>query len=132
MTDEDKTIDQQTYDAVESDIKDFDFDRTAMLMGIIEKVTTVAPKNTAIMGLAQAELERMNVQAQEVARKRAERHQALEHQRLAEEKRQRMAQAIADDAAAKAEQDKVDEADRVPRSIPRNQSTQPANGLRRS
>jgi hypothetical protein len=54
------------------DIDNFDFDRASMLMGIMEKVSNIAPKNTAILGLAVTALNKMNEEAMEIARKRAE------------------------------------------------------------
>lgn len=55
------------------EIHDFDFNRAVMLMMIAEKVATVAPKATSLLGIAQAELEFMNQQAKDIARRRADR-----------------------------------------------------------
>lgn len=151
MTDEDKTIDQQSYDEVHDDIADFDFDRALKLMTIIEKVTTVSPRNTAFIGLAQAELERMHTQAQEIARARAERTAQLQKEQamretkermrqeaLAAQKRQEEEDAKRERVAQAAREAQVDDdadvnddgqADGAPRSIPRIQNQTP-NGRR--
>ena len=92
MTDEDKTIDQRSYDEVHDEIADFDFDRALKLMTIIEKVTTVSPRNTAFIGLAQAELERMHTQAQDIALRRAERTADLQKEQAAREAKERQRQ----------------------------------------
>lgn len=78
---EEKTVDQESYNAVEDRIRDFDYDRALKLMQIIEKVATVSPKNTAFIGLAQAELERMHTEAQQIALDRAEAAKKVEAQR---------------------------------------------------
>jgi hypothetical protein len=70
-------------------IHNFDFGRALTLMSIAEKVATVAPRATSLLGIAQAELEILNEKAKDIARKRAE------HIRHAEERK------------AKAEQDRV-------------------------
>lgn len=40
--------------------EDIDFDRALVLMNLIEKITTVAPMSSALMGLAQRELKEIN------------------------------------------------------------------------
>jgi cell division protein FtsN len=55
------------------EINDFDFGRVAGLLGIIEKIATVAPMNNNIMGVAQAELQLLNDQAKKIADNRAKR-----------------------------------------------------------
>lgn len=63
----DDTVEQVSYNAVKDRIADFDFDRAVALMSAAEKIATVAPKCTSILGLAQAELEAMNTEAKEIA-----------------------------------------------------------------
>lgn len=103
MDENEKTIDQLTYDAIEGDIKDFDFGRVVELMAVAEKVATIAPKNTSILGLCQAELEMFNTQAKEIGVKRAEARKVLEAElaeRQAEEARERAEKEAADAEAA--------------------------------
>jgi uncharacterized protein YlxW (UPF0749 family) len=84
-----------------SEIHDFDFGRAVMLMSIAEKVSTVAPKATSLLGIAQAELEFMNQQAKDIARRRADRaREADERARQAEQDR---LNAEADEANAEAD-----------------------------
>lgn len=75
MADENKdgiedSVDQVSYNAVKDRIANFDFGRAVALMGVAEKISTVAPKNTAMLGLVQAELEAMNTEAKEIAQAR--------------------------------------------------------------
>ncbi len=75
-----------------TEIDGFDFERAAMLMGIIEKVANVAPKASAISGCAQAALNEMNEEAKAIAKRRAEEFTKLEAaavQKRAEEQAQR-------------------------------------------
>jgi hypothetical protein len=83
-------------------IHDFDFGRALTLMSIAEKVATVAPRATSLLGIAQAELEILNNQAKDIARKRAE------HIKHAEERK------------AKAEQARVDKQNAAdqPKAVP--------------
>jgi nucleotide-binding universal stress UspA family protein len=94
------------------EIHDFDFGRALTLMSIAEKVATVAPKATSLLGIAQAELDVLNTQAKDIARRRADR---------AREAEQRKAEAAAQQAQAEADEADVDgEVDTRPhaRSIP--------------
>ncbi len=68
----DDSVDEVSYDAVADRIKNYDFGRAMTLISVIEKIATVSPKNTPILGLAQAELEAMNVEAKEIALARKE------------------------------------------------------------
>lgn len=70
---------------VMQEIHDFDFQRAVMLMQIAEKVATVAPRATSLLGIAQAELEHMNQQAKDIARRRADRAAEAEQRRYAAE-----------------------------------------------
>ena len=90
MANEEKTIDQQSYDEVADRIKDFDFDRAMKLMSIMKEVPGTAPRCTSIAGLAATELEAMNVEAQGIARARADKGRELqaEKDREAEQRRQ--------------------------------------------
>lgn len=90
------------------EIHEFDFGRAYMLMGIAEKVATVAPKCTSLLGIAQAELEVMNQNAKDIALRRAEKAKAMEQRRYeAEQERVRKdneaqaAAAAADDGRPK-------------------------------
>jgi hypothetical protein len=42
-----------------------DFERAAMLMDVINKVSTISPKNTNILGMAQEELAEIEAEARE-------------------------------------------------------------------
>lgn len=53
-----------------------DFDRALVLMNLIEKITTVSPMSTALMGLAQRELKSINDAAVEIQRQVAEEEKA--------------------------------------------------------
>lgn len=59
--------DQEEIDA----IQEFDFQRVGILLMIMEKCATVAPKATSLFGIAQAELEILNNEAKDIARSRA-------------------------------------------------------------
>lgn len=120
MTDPEKTVDQESYDTVEDRVRDFDFDRALKLMQIIEKVTTVSPKNTAFIGLAQAELERMHTEAKDIAVARAEAAKQAEAERAEAEAIEREK---AERQRAQAEREKRDAADVQARSIPRTEFT---------
>jgi hypothetical protein len=50
-------------------------------MTIAEKVATVAPKCTSLLGIAQAELEHLNEEAKAIARRRADRAKEMEQRR---------------------------------------------------
>jgi hypothetical protein len=102
---EQKTVDQETYDAVADDIADFDFGRVVELMSVVEKVATIAPKNTAILGLCQAELEMFNTKAKAIAVDRAA---AAAH---VEAKRQ---EALAEEAKRQAAEEEAN----APKAIP--------------
>lgn len=94
------------------EIHEFDFGRAVMLMSIAEKVSTVAPKATSLLGIAQAELEFMNQQAKDIARRRADRVREADGRKRAAE------QAKLNDEA-KAEEDKEIELGKPhPRVIP--------------
>jgi methionine synthase I (cobalamin-dependent) len=88
MTNEDYDHENEDAEALEpqeqdvmQEIHDFDFQRCAQLMSIAQLVATVAPKATSLLGLAQAELEHMNEQAKDIARRRAERQAEAEQRR---------------------------------------------------
>jgi len=103
---EDHEFDVQD-DAEMDEIHHFDFQRAVGLMMIAEKVATVAPKCTSLLGIAQAELEQMNQQAKDIARRRADR---------AREADERKAAAEAEKAKAEAETETTE--DSGPRAIP--------------
>jgi hypothetical protein len=97
---EEKTVDQETYDAVADDIADFDFGRVVELMSVAEKVATIAPKNTAILGLCQAELEMFNTKAKDIAVKRAEARARVDAERQQATTEQTQRQQAEDEANA--------------------------------
>lgn len=93
------------------EIHEFDFGRAVMLMSIAEKVSTVSPKATSLLGIAQAELEFMNQQAKDIARRRADRA------READERKRQAEQQKLDSEAEQATEDNEVEV-RHPRVIP--------------
>lgn len=68
-------------------INDFDFERVALLLGVMEKQINVAPKATSIFGIAQAEIQVLNDQAKDIARARADKIKAAEQARYEAEQR---------------------------------------------
>lgn len=100
-----------------SEIDGFDFERAVLLMTVIEKCANVAAKATPISGLAQAALEEMNVEAKEIAKRRAEEFKRKEAEaRAAVEAKQR---------------EDADAPDDAPRMIPtRKPAPAPDNGRR--
>lgn len=92
---------------------DFDFERAVALMDIMHKVSTIAPKATSIMGLAQAELDELNAEAQGIARENAERIKKEEQEKAAEEVRRQKAKAAEEAAAQRAEKEEADARARV-------------------
>jgi uncharacterized protein with von Willebrand factor type A (vWA) domain len=85
MTDENKNGVDDDFEMQDQDelqeIHDFDFQRVSQLMTIAEKVATVAPRCTSLLGIAQAELEHLNEEAKAIARRRAERAKEMEQRR---------------------------------------------------
>ncbi len=78
----DDSVDEVSYNSVEDRIKAFDFARAMTLISVIEKIATVSPQNTPILGLAQAELAALNTEAKEIALARKEAaEQELQRQR---------------------------------------------------
>lgn len=61
----------QAKQAFMDEMADFDFGRAMLLMAVQEKVASVGVRNTAIAGLAAAQLEVLNQQAQDIQRRRA-------------------------------------------------------------
>lgn len=105
------------------EIENFDFERAAMLMGVIEKCATVGVKATSISGLAQASLNEMNEEAKVLAKKRAEAFKELERKRdeaLAAQRREREAfeAAKAEEAEQLRMHPKEPVAPAVPRAMP--------------
>lgn len=81
------------------EIDGFDFERAAMLMGVMEKQATIGVKATAIGGLAAAALNEMNEEAKAIAKRRAEAMRDLERKRdekLAQQRADQEAQAHAE------------------------------------
>lgn len=98
-------------------IHKFDFGRALTLMSIAEKVATVAPRATSLLGIAQAELEILNNQAKDIARKRAE------HIKHAEERKAKAEQARLD----KENEDKPEDSKpATPQAIPTPQPGEPS------
>lgn len=98
-----------------SEIDGFDFARAAMLMGVIEKVANVAPKCTAILGLATVALNEMHEEAKEIGRRRSDeitRLEAQAQQKRAEEERERQEEA---------ERELEANRDAAPRAVPASQ-----------
>lgn len=60
---------------------DIDFDRASVLMDVIHKIATISPKNTNLLGMAQAELQEIEDAARE------ERNPPVEEAPVAEPKR---------------------------------------------
>lgn len=105
-----------------SEVDAFDFERAVMLMSVMEKCANVAPKSTAISGLAAAALNEMNEEAKVIGKRRAEEFAKIEA--AAAQKRAEEERAQREDEEAKAAQAKedADNAARVtPRAIPRVQ-----------
>lgn len=126
MTDENKNGVEDEFDVKDEnemqEIHDFDFQRAVMLMSIAEKVATIAPKATSLLGIAQAELAHMNDQAKEIARRRAERAAEAESRRYAAEQ-ERVNREIAEVAKDwGVDEDTVarDQSPGGPRAIPRH------------
>lgn len=127
---ENKIDDREEATLGMTEIDGFDFERAVMLMSVMEKVANVAPKSTAISGIAAAALNEMNEEAKAIAKRRAEEFKKLEAQRaeaLAAQQRER----------EESERVKAEEAQRAsmhpappvaptqPRAIPRPQAPAP-------
>jgi len=124
MTEETKPAEFDIHDEDEmEEIHNFDFGRVAMLMTIAEKVATVMPKATSILGIAQAEVEFMNQQAVDIARRRAEKAKQMEQRRYEAEQAR-----LREEAEAEADADPNDRPDRRPRAIPSNPQPAPVPG----
>lgn len=117
MTDENQNGVDDDFDVQDQDelqeIHDFDFQRVAQLMTIAEKVATVAPKCTSLLGIAQAELEHLNQQAKDIARRRAEQAREMEQRRYAAEQAR-----LNEEAEVKAEETGEDVDPGTPAPIP--------------
>jgi hypothetical protein len=61
-------------DDLHSEIHEFDFDRAAKLIGIIQSVAAVVPSHVGLSGIAGTELAEMNAQATEIQKRIAARH----------------------------------------------------------
>lgn len=105
------------------EIHEFDFDRALTLMSIAEKVATVAPKATSLLGIAQAELETLNQQAKDIARRRADRAREMEQRRYDAEQAK-----LKDEADQQAEAEANDDGRPRPRAIPSNPQPAPIPG----
>lgn len=110
MTDKTKPrdVDAESYNAVAEQIGGFDFEHASTMLDIMAKATNIGPKATAIFGLAQAEIERLNVEAKEIALQRAEAAKSIRAEINAanhEAAQERKAQADAEAKAAKAVED---------------------------
>lgn len=105
-------------DAAEmEEIYDFDFQRVMMLLSIMEKQVLVAPKATSLFGIAQAELDELNADAKDIARRRADRVREMEQRRYAAEA-ERRASEQAEAEAQSAEQAKAAELKPTPTPAP--------------
>jgi hypothetical protein len=81
------------------EVDNFDFERAMAMMGVMEKCVSVAPRCTAIFGLAQAALNEMNEEAKDIAQRRAKAVKDLERKRdeaLATQAKQREAEEAAE------------------------------------
>ena len=102
MADINKSINNEYDVHDEAEIKaihDFDFERVGLLLGMMEKLVTVAPKATSLFGIAQAEIEILNEQAKGIAKARAEKAKQAEHVRFLAEQDRRAKEIEAEDAA---------------------------------
>jgi len=121
----DPEFDVQDQDELK-EIHEFDFERAVMLMSIAEKVATVSPKNTALLGIAQAELEFMNEQAKDIARRRADRAKEAEQRRYeAEQERIRQENAETEPQNNGARVDRGGSINAGPRAIPSDRLQSP-------
>lgn len=96
---ENKIDDREEATLGMTEIDGFDFERASMLMSVMEKVANVAPKATAISGIAGAALEEMNEEAKAIGKRRAEEFKKLAAQRaeaLAAQQRERDERAAAE------------------------------------
>lgn len=120
MTDETKPrdIDAESYDAVAEQIQGFDFERVGALLDVMAKAVNIGPRATAIFGLAQAELERLNVEAKEIALERAEAAKSIRAEINAANHEAAQARKAREDAEAKAAKDAEDAEARKPHVDP--------------
>lgn len=80
-------FDVQDQDEI-ADIHGFDFERVSLLLDIMQKCATIAPKATSLFGIAQAEIEILNQEAKDIALRRAKKvTEADERRRVAEQER---------------------------------------------
>lgn len=108
------------------EIHEFDFQRAVGLMMIAEKVATVAPKCTSLLGIAQAELEAMNAQAKDIARRRAERAKEAEARKAAAEAEKAEQVRLAAEGEGTVEWEKAQMAAKTqPRVIPAKPTPEP-------
>lgn len=85
------------------EVDNFDFERAAMLMSVLEKCATIGVKATSVAGLAAAALEEMNQEAKDIAKRRAEAFKELERKRdeaLAAQAREQAERKLAEDEEA--------------------------------
>lgn len=118
------------------EIHEFDFARVAMLMTIAEKVATVMPKATSLLGIAQAEVEHMNAQAKDIAMRRAEKARQMEQRRyeaeqarLKDEADREAAEQAADDGRPKPRGARAIPANPQPAPMPEGGEPSPARRL---
>lgn len=69
---------------------DINFERVASLMGVVEKVTTVCPMNTAILAAAMAELKEVNEKLDERIKEAGKKRLRVEQERAAKINEQRL------------------------------------------
>lgn len=102
MADINKSINDEFNVHDEAEIKaihDFDFERVGLLLNMMEKLVTVAPRATSLFGIAQAEIEILNEQAKSIAKARAEKSKEAEHARFLAEQDRRAKEIEAEDKA---------------------------------
>lgn len=120
MTDKTKPrdVDAESYDAVAEQIGGFDFDHASMMLDIMAKATNIGPKATAIFGLAQAEIERLNVEAKNIALARAAATKSIQAEINAANHEAAQERKAKEDAEAKAATDAADAEARKPHVEP--------------
>ncbi len=99
MDDENKNLIDDAEEAAVGmeEIDNFDFERAAMLMGVMEKCANIGVKSTSIGGLAAAALNEMNEEAKAIARRRTEALADLER-RVAMARAEKQAEREAEEA----------------------------------
>jgi hypothetical protein len=128
MTDENRNGLEDDFEVQDQDelqeIHDFDFQRVSQLMTIAEKVATVAPKCTSLLGIAQAELEHLNEEAKAIARRRADRAKEMEQRRYEAEQAR-----LRDEAEAREEETGEPQDPGTPAPTPQPGEPSPARRL---